>query len=51
MLAACHQTQLIRLQCYEGLDAALAIYECNYQRQLRSIRAAAEDGQTGREVE
>ncbi|MEO0749323.1 MAG: MoxR family ATPase [Pseudomonadota bacterium] len=51
VLAACHKTQLIRLQCYEGLDAAQAIYEWNYQRQLLSIRAAAEDGQTGREVE
>ncbi|MYM55993.1 AAA family ATPase [Thalassovita mangrovi] len=44
-------TRLIRLQCYEGLDAAQAIYEWNYQRQLLAIRAAAEDGQTGREVE
>lgn len=44
-------TQLIRLQCYEGLDAAQAIYEWNYQRQLLSIRAAAEDGETGKSVE
>ena len=43
--------QLIRLQCYEGLDAAQAIYEWNYQRQLLSIRAAAEDGETGKSVE
>lgn len=43
--------ELIRLQCYEGLDAAQAIYEWNYQRQLLSIRAAAEDGVTGRAVE
>lgn len=50
-LAASRDTQLIRLQCYEGLDAAQAIYEWNYQRQLLSIRAAAEDGQTGKEVE
>jgi MoxR-like ATPase len=33
-------TRLIRLQCYEGLDAAHAIYEWNYQRQLLAIRAA-----------
>ncbi|WP_238366506.1 AAA family ATPase [Mesobacterium pallidum] len=50
-LAAARETRLIRLQCYEGLDAAQAIYEWNYQRQLLSIRAAAEDGETGRSVE
>ncbi|MEM6342018.1 MAG: MoxR family ATPase, partial [Pseudomonadota bacterium] len=42
--AAARDTKLIRLQCYEGLDAAQAIYEWNYQRQLLTIRAAAEDG-------
>ena len=31
--------RLIRLQCYEGLDAGAAIYEWNYQRQLLAIRA------------
>ncbi len=38
-------TKLIRLQCYEGLDASHAIYEWNYQRQLLAIRAdhATED--------
>lgn len=50
-LSAARDTQLIRLQCYEGLDAAQAIYEWNYQRQLLTIRAAAEDGETGKEVE
>ncbi|MFP7672469.1 AAA family ATPase [Marivita sp. S0852] len=50
-LAAVKDTQLIRLQCYEGLDAAQAIYEWNYQRQLLTIRAAAEDGETGKSVE
>ena len=44
-------TRLIRLQCYEGLDAAQAIYEWNYQRQLLAIRAAAEDGETGKTIE
>lgn len=43
--------ELIRLQCYEGLDAAQAIYEWNYQRQLLAIRADAEAGETGRTVE
>lgn len=51
VLAATQKAKLIRLQCYEGLDAAQAIYEWNYQRQLLSIRASAEDGQTGREIE
>ncbi|MEO0387303.1 MAG: MoxR family ATPase [Pseudomonadota bacterium] len=50
-LAASRATRLIRLQCYEGLDAGQAIYEWNYQRQLLTIRAAAEDGQTGKAVE
>lgn len=50
-LASVNETQLIRLQCYEGLDAAQAIYEWNYQRQLLTIRAAAEDGETGKDVE
>lgn len=38
-MAAHLQTRLIRLQCYEGLDASHAIYEWNYQRQLLSIRS------------
>lgn len=50
-LAQVRDTRLIRLQCYEGLDAAQAIYEWNYQRQLLTIRAAAEDGETGKAVE
>lgn len=51
VLAAVRDTKLIRLQCYEGLDAAQAIYEWNYQRQLLAIRAAAESGETGKSVE
>ncbi|MBE9640543.1 AAA family ATPase [Salipiger mangrovisoli] len=44
-LSEVRQARLIRLQCYEGLDAAHAIYEWNYQRQLLAIRAdgAGED--------
>src|ERR1700750_2395336 len=38
-LAAVHATELIRLQCYEGLDQSSAIYEWNYQRQLLAIQA------------
>lgn len=51
VLAAARGTKLIRLQCYEGLDAAQAIYEWNYQRQLLAIRAASEAGETGQAVE
>ncbi|ABD55011.1 AAA family ATPase [Jannaschia sp. CCS1] len=50
-LSAVRDTRLIRLQCYEGLDAAQAIYEWNYQRQLLTIRAASEAGETGKAVE
>ncbi|PWE34427.1 ATPase [Maritimibacter sp. 55A14] len=50
-LAALRGARLIRLQCYEGLDAGQAIYEWNYQRQLLAIRAAAEAGETGPDVE
>ncbi len=39
-LAAVLETPLIRLQCYEGIDAAEALYEWNYPRQLLSIRLA-----------
>lgn len=51
VLAALKGARLIRLQCYEGLDAAQAIYEWNYPRQLLAIRAAAEGGETGPRVE
>jgi MoxR-like ATPase len=45
-LAAVHSTELIRLQCYEGLDQNAALYEWNYQRQLLAIKTregASED--------
>ena len=41
-LAAALEAHLIRLQCYEGLDVAHAVYEWNYPRQLLHIRAAQE---------
>jgi MoxR-like ATPase len=41
-LAAASGARLIRLQCYEGLDVAHAVYEWNYARQLLHIRAAQE---------
>jgi MoxR-like ATPase len=41
-LATILEARLIRLQCYEGLDVAHAVYEWNYPRQLLHIRAAQE---------
>jgi MoxR-like ATPase len=38
------ETELIRLQCYEGLDASQALYEWNYQRQLLHLKASEESG-------
>ena len=43
-LARILDTPLIRLQCYEGIDAAEALYEWNYPRQLLSIRLAEASG-------
>ncbi|HTY31295.1 MoxR family ATPase [Mycobacterium sp.] len=43
-LAAVLDTELIRLQCYEGLTASEALYDWNYQRQLLSIRLAEASG-------
>jgi MoxR-like ATPase len=43
-LAVILDTPLIRLQCYEGIDAAEALYEWNYPRQLLSIRLADSSG-------
>lgn len=50
-LAEFFDTRLIRLQCYEGIDASAAIYEWNYQRQLLSIRATAGDVHAADEAE
>jgi MoxR-like ATPase len=38
-LAAVHGRRLIRLQCYEGLDEAKALYEWNYRKQLLRIQS------------
>ncbi len=45
-LAAVLDTPLIRLQCYEGIDAAEALYEWNFPRQLLAIKASEATGQT-----
>jgi MoxR-like ATPase len=42
-LAAVRGAKLIRLQCYEGLDAHAAMYEWNYQRQLLAIKLLEQD--------
>ncbi|HEU5134737.1 MAG TPA: MoxR family ATPase [Steroidobacteraceae bacterium] len=42
-LATVHGAKLIRLQCYEGLDAHAAMYEWNYQRQLLAIKLFEQD--------
>jgi len=48
-LAAALGTPLVRLQCYEGIDAAEALYEWNYPRQLLRIRLAEAAGDELRE--
>jgi MoxR-like ATPase len=48
-LAEILDTPLVRLQCYEGIDAAEALYEWNYPRQLLSIRLADARGSELRE--
>jgi MoxR-like ATPase len=49
-LATALDARLIRLQCYEGLDVAHAVYEWNYPRQLLHIRAAQEGTVTESEL-
>ncbi|MES1213907.1 MAG: MoxR family ATPase [Bacteroidota bacterium] len=46
VMAIALNTDLIRLQCYEGLDATHALYEWNYQRQLLHLKMAEHDGQS-----
>jgi MoxR-like ATPase len=50
-LAALHTTELIRLQCYEGLDQNAALYEWNYQRQLLAIKAREGIGEDADAIE
>ncbi len=51
VLARLLGTELIRLQCYEGLDVQTALYEWDYPRQLLRLRMAEGQGQDAREVE
>jgi MoxR-like ATPase len=51
VLAGLLGTQLIRLQCYEGLDVNSAVYEWNYQKQLLAIKIEEGTGQSVEEKE
>ena len=50
VLAAALGRELIRLQCYEGLDVASAVYEWNYPRQMVEIRLAEAAGGASRDA-
>ena len=50
-LAAVHSAELIRLQCYEGLDQNAALYEWNYQRQLLAIKTREGIGENADAIE
>ena len=49
VLASTLGRKLVRLQCYEGLDVASAVYEWNYARQMIEIRMAEAEGASSRE--
>src|SRR5690349_24560026 len=46
VMARALKTDLIRLQCYEGLDATHALYEWNYQRQLLHLKIVEHNEQS-----
>ena len=45
VMAALMETELIRLQCYEGLDVNTALYEWNYQKQLLRLRMGTDEAE------
>ena len=51
VLAQLLGTELIRLQCYDGLDVNTALYEWNYPRQMLHARLAEHDGRSASEIE
>ena len=51
VMARLFDTELIRLQCYEGLDVSTALYEWNYQRQMLRLRMAEDEGKSAGEIE
>ncbi len=48
VLAKIRNSELIRLQCYEGIDASQAVYDWDYSRQLLHLRAAEATGEASR---
>src|SRR4029434_5230746 len=50
VLAELLHTELVRLQCYEGLDEARALYEWNYQKQLLRIQADRREARAWSEI-
>ena len=50
VLASTLGRRLIRLQCYEGLDIAAAVYEWNYAAQMIAIRVAEAEGEKDRDA-
>jgi len=51
VMATLFQTELIRLQCYEGLDVSTSLYEWNYPRQLLHIRLEEQEKRDAKEIE
>jgi MoxR-like ATPase len=51
VMARLSGTELIRLQCYEGLDVSTALYEWNYPRQMLRVRMAEQEGRSAAEME
>lgn len=51
VLARLHNTELIRLQCYEGLNSEQALYEWNYQKQLLALKMMESESRSVEEKE
>ena len=51
VLARLLDTELIRLQCYEGLDVQTALYEWDYPRQMLRVRMGEQEGRSAGEIE
>jgi MoxR-like ATPase len=51
VLARMLGTELIRLQCYEGLDVHTALYEWDYPKQMLRVRMAEQEGRSAGEIE
>ncbi len=51
VLARLLDTELIRLQCYEGLDVQTALYEWDYPRQMLRVRMAEQEGRSAGDIE